>query len=1192
MLKVASTTRGPSLSKAWEVSKAHKGAFSGGKVELSRDGKFLACLYEWNVSFVDVEEGVVTKRLRSEGSPGGEEEIVSFALHPNGSEIVTASRSLLLRHWEIATGDCKRAIKAHDHIVRCMDYDGTGTLVATGSSDSTAKVWDVERGYCTHNFRGHTGVVSVVAFHPDPKRLTLVTGSEDTTVRVWSLSEQSCTAVLKAHLSYVTSLAFLPGGTGVISGGRDRVLNVWALDRSEVRKTFPVYEEVEGLQVLPQSEEFSENFPVSAAGSLVAVAGKNGVVRVFSLEGTLVEAAAPGKGNHKLDGAKKKNRKSTVTAASDRDEKEQRLTCRCVMTQDNASASHRAGYTSLLLDPRRGGLLAVTADHNLVLLEASGNRRLGETPGGAAAAVGPLVSLVTRRQIVGYNDEVIDVKSFPSGGESDGESWVAVATNSPQVRLFELGSFSCRLLDGHTDTVLALDVAPDGRHLCTSSKDRTCLLWNVDLGVPVVRWSGHADSVGAVAASRKPGPWNSSSSSTAGGAAAFVVSGAADRTLQRWDVPCRPLAALEGAARDSREAAAEVAAEAAAEADGKGKGSGGGTGVWTPPAPLLETARRSVRAHEQDINCVAVSPNDAVVASASQDRTIKLWKAADLELTGVLKGHKRGVWKVEFSPVDRCLASCSGDRTVKLWSLADLSCLRTFQGHTASVLSVAFVSAGAQVVSGGADGLVKVWTVRSDECEATLDAHTDKVWALTTAAAPAVRRHRDEEEEVEGGGEGPNAGIVVVSGGADSVINVWKDVTAREEEKVIAERENALLKEQELYNRLRNKEFGPAIALALELKRPQKLWGVLRDAMTEGMGEGGEGGLAGGDEKTTTEMASRRLDEHVSCWTMDTISQCLGYCRDWNTNARKAVVVHALVGSILRCVSITSLKELPGCAELVRVLLPYSERHFQRLDRLLQSSYLVEHTLASMQMLVAEGGPAGDSNKAAAGTKTNRPLVRELKRLRNGKPRQEEVEGVDGGVESDSEGEDKVASPMPVSEVVDGRVVFNVRVENGGAGDSDSEEEDSDLQESDVVMGDASKRDPPSVVEGGGGERSATKPKKKRKKKSSSGASAPTTLGLVGQPVVEAVVPAEGAEELASASGDKKGRKKRRRSAGDAKNVAGASPALVKVQKQSVGAVVPEEGGAVAETGEDGGGSGKKKKKKRSGKGRRKSTTT
>lgn len=132
-----------------------------------------------------------------------------------------------------------------------------------------------------------------------------------------------------------------------------------------------------------------------------------------------------------------------------------------------------------------------------------------------------------------------------------------------------------------------------------------------------------------------------------------MVSGAADRTLQRWDVPCRALAALEEAARHSR-AAAVAAAATASEAveDGHGaaggarKGKGKGKGVWTPPAPLLETARRSVRAHEQDVNCVAVSPNDAVVASASQDRTIKLWKAADLGLIGVLKGHKRGVWKV------------------------------------------------------------------------------------------------------------------------------------------------------------------------------------------------------------------------------------------------------------------------------------------------------------------------------------------------------------------------------------------------------------------------------------------------------------------------------------------------------------------------------------------------------------------
>lgn len=54
----------------------------------------------------------------------------------------------------------------------------------------------------------------------------------------------------------------------------------------ELLKTFPVYEEVEGLQVLPTTGEFSGKFPSKAnGGGLVAVAGKNGVVRVFAVDG-------------------------------------------------------------------------------------------------------------------------------------------------------------------------------------------------------------------------------------------------------------------------------------------------------------------------------------------------------------------------------------------------------------------------------------------------------------------------------------------------------------------------------------------------------------------------------------------------------------------------------------------------------------------------------------------------------------------------------------------------------------------------------------------------------------------------------------------------------------------------------------------------------------------------------------------
>lgn len=97
-------------------------------------------------------------------------------------------------------------------------------------------------------------------------------------------------------------------------------------------------------------------------------------------------------------------------------------------------------------------------------------------------------------------------------------------------------------------------------------------------------------------------------------------------------------------------------------------------------------------AHQKDINCVCVSPNDKIVASASQDKTVKLWTSDKFELLGMLKGHKRGVWSVRFSPVDQVVVTSSADCTIKLWSVANLSCLKTLEGHESSVLKAEFLS--------------------------------------------------------------------------------------------------------------------------------------------------------------------------------------------------------------------------------------------------------------------------------------------------------------------------------------------------------------------------------------------------------------------------------------------------------------------------------------------------------------------
>lgn len=64
-----------------------------------------------------------------------------------------------------------------------------------------------------------------------------------------------------------------------------------------------------------------------------------------------------------------------------------------------------------------------------------------------------------------------------------------------------------------------------------------------------------------------------------------------------------------------------------------------------------------IKAHDKEINHVAIGKDDMTIATASHDRTVKIWKRKDeapyLTLAGTLSGHKRGVWNVAFSPVDK-----------------------------------------------------------------------------------------------------------------------------------------------------------------------------------------------------------------------------------------------------------------------------------------------------------------------------------------------------------------------------------------------------------------------------------------------------------------------------------------------------------------------------------------------------------
>ncbi len=142
-------------------------------------------------------------------------------------------------------------------------------------------MWDLDKGFATHNFKGHGGVVNLVKFHPDAHRLHLVTASEDSTIMVWDLATSKCVAKLEGHMSTPTAVAFSEDGFTMASTGRDKVINIWNLRNYSLLRSHPVYEMIEGMVALSADLGFEA---ANRGSIMVATAGEKGVIKSWSLE--------------------------------------------------------------------------------------------------------------------------------------------------------------------------------------------------------------------------------------------------------------------------------------------------------------------------------------------------------------------------------------------------------------------------------------------------------------------------------------------------------------------------------------------------------------------------------------------------------------------------------------------------------------------------------------------------------------------------------------------------------------------------------------------------------------------------------------------------------------------------------------------------------------------------------------------
>lgn len=168
---------------------------------------------------------------------------------------------------------------------------------------------------------------------------------------------------------------------------------------------------------------------------------------------------------------------------------------------------------------------------------------------------------------------------------------------------------------------------------------------------------------------------------------------------------------------------------------------------------------------------------------------------------------------------------------------------------------------------------------------------------------------------------------------------------------------NTRHREQDFLNYLSLNDYRKAIQLALALEQPGRLLSLFRNIQTKDVE----------DESIT---GRRSVDEVIQTLGGSDLAKLLGYIRDWNTNAKTSRIAQGVLFSIVKLKSVDEVikvfkdefretnfaqavstdEKTGGMAlkELIDALIPYTERHLTRLDKLVQESYMVDYILGEM----------------------------------------------------------------------------------------------------------------------------------------------------------------------------------------------------------------------------------------------------